>query len=448
MADVDVLDVLLHGEPVGSLTRLDGDHTLFGFRDAYVEDADRPVLGLCFKDRFGELITSFRPTRTRLLPYFSNLLPEGRLRIYLAERAGVHSEREFFLLRALGLDLPGAVTIRSPEGEFRPSDDHVAARRGVRGEGEGQRQALRFSLAGLQLKFSAVGEARGGLTIPAEGIGGSWIVKLPSPEYEGVPENEYSMMTLAGMIGMNMPAVRLIDVRDVANLPQGIGRFGGTALAVARFDRTPDGDSVHVEDFAQVFGVYPENKYRQASACNVAAVVGAEGTSADVAEFIRRLTFNTLIGNADLHLKNWSLLYPDRRRAALAPAYDFVSTIAYIPDDKAALKFSRTRLFSEFSEDELSHLAGRALLPEGVVLDAARETVALFRQHWRAEKSNLPLAANVVSAIETHLTTVPLAGGHRTTARTSPRRQIRARRRDRDGPLPPGRPAGRYGSKR
>ena len=76
-------------------------------------------------------------------------------------------------------------------------------------------------------------------------------------------------------------------------------------LAVARFDRTPDGP-VHVEDFAQVFGVYPESKYGQASACNVAAVVGAEGTSADVAEFIRRLTFNTLIGNADLHLKNWT----------------------------------------------------------------------------------------------------------------------------------------------
>ena len=414
MADVDVLDVLLHGEPVGTLARLDGDRTLFGFRDAYVEDADRPVLGLGFKDRFGELITSFRPTRTRLLPYFSNLLPEGRLRTYLAERAGVHSEREFFLLRVLGLDLPGAVTIRSPEGELRPSDDHVAAGRGVRGEREARRQALRFSLAGVQLKFSAVGGARGGLTIPARGTGGSWIVKLPSPEYDAVPENEYSMMTLAGLIGMDVPATRLIDLRDIAHLPEGMERFGRTALAVERFDRTLGGGSVHMEDFAQVFGVYPEGKYRQASARSIAGVVGAEGTHADVAELVRRLTFNTLIGNADVHLKNWSLIYPDRRRAALAPAYDLVSTIAYIPDDKAALKFSRTRLFAEFSEDELSHLASRALLPERLVLDTARETVALFRQHWHAEKSNLLLAANVVSAIETHLASVPLARAGRT----------------------------------
>ena len=409
MADVHVLDVLLHGEPVGTLARLDGDRTLFGFRDAYVQDAARPVLGLGFKDRFGEPITLFRPTRTRLLPYFSNLLPEGRLRTYLAQRAGVHPEREFFLLWVLGRDLPGAVTIRPPTGDVWPSEVDDPAGRPVPGEGGRQRQALRFSLSGVQLKLSAVQAARAGLTIPAQGIGGSWIVKLPSPEFEGVPENEYSMMTLAGLMGMNVPAVRLIDVGDIGNLPEGIGRFGGTALAVARFDRTPDGP-VHVEDFAQVFGVYPESKYRQASACNVAAVVGAEGMSSDVAEFIRRLTFNTLIGNADLHLKNWALMYPDRRRAALAPAYDFVSTIAYIPDDKAALKYSRTKLFSEFSEDELSHLAARALLPEGVVLDAARETVALFRQHWHAERYNLPLAANVVAAIEAHLTTVPLAG--------------------------------------
>ncbi|MCE2515182.1 MAG: type II toxin-antitoxin system HipA family toxin [Acidobacteria bacterium] len=414
MADVHVLDVLLHGEPVGTLARLDDDRTLFGFLDAYVQDANRPLLGLGFKDRFGELITSFRPTRTRLLPYFSNLLPEGRLRTYLAERAGVHAEREFFLLRVLGLDLPGAVTIRSPEGDVWPPDAHSASDRPVHEAGDGRRQALRFSLAGVQLKFSAVGEARGGLTIPAKGIGGSWIVKLPSPEYEGVPENEYSMMTLAGLIGMHVPAMRLIDVRDIANLPEGVGRFGGTALAVERFDRTSGGDSVHAEDFAQVFGVYPESKYMQASMRSIARVVGVEGTLADVAEFIRRLTFNTLIGNADLHLKNWSLIYPDRRRAALAPAYDFVSTIAHIPDDKAALKFSRTKLFTEFSEDELSHLADRALLPERLVLDTARETVALFRQHWRAEKSNLPLAANVVSAIETHLASVPLARARQT----------------------------------
>ena len=408
MADVRVLDVLLHGEPVGTLTHIDGDRTIFGFADAYVANDSRPVLGLGFKDSFGELITEFRPTRTRLLPFFSNLLPEGHMRTYLAERAGVDPVREFFLLWVLGMDLPGAVTIQSTDGGVWPPQSHMYADGDERGKDRRQ-DALRFSLAGVQLKFSALEEPRGGLTIPARGIGGSWIVKLPSREFEGLPENEFSMMTLARLIGVDVPATHLVGVDAIGNLPDGVGGLGRAALAVERFDRLPDGSAVHMEDFAQVFGVYPEKKYENASARSIARVLGAECAGTDVAEFVRRLTFSTLIGNADMHLKNWSLLYPDRRHAALAPAYDFVATIAHIPDDTAALKFSRTRLFSEFSEDELSHLAAKAMLPERLVLDTARETVALFHQHWRAEKTHLPLPANVVQVIDTHLKTIPIA---------------------------------------
>ncbi len=406
MANVDVLDVLLYDEPIGTLTRVGDDRTLFAFNDDYSADNNRPVLGLGFKDQLGELITAFRPTQTRVIPFFSNLLPEGRLRTYLAERAGVNPVREFFLLWVLGKDLPGAITIRPADGETWLPDDHRAA-----GDDLDDRRddALRFSLAGVQLKLSATTEAAGGLTIPAGGAGGSWIVKLPSRGFVGVPENEFSMMTLARLVGMDVPALRLIDIGAIRDLPDGIGTLEGQALVIKRFDRLPDGGVVHIEDFAQIFGVYPEAKYKKASMRSIGRVIGAEGGEVDIAEFIRRLTFNTLIGNADMHLKNWSLIYPDRRHAALAPAYDFVSTIAYIPDGKAALNFSRTKRFSEFSADELSHLAAKARLPERLVLDAARETVALFHQHWHAQKANLPLAAEVVQAVEAHLKTIPIA---------------------------------------
>lgn len=76
-----------------------------------------------------------------------------------------------------------------------------------------------------------------------------------------------------------------------------------------------------------------------------------------------------------MHLKNWSLVYPDRRTPRLSPAYDFVSTIAYIDDDEAALKFVRTRRFDQFSRNELSYLAAKARLPEKSVLAVARDTV-------------------------------------------------------------------------
>lgn len=57
MADVAVLNVLLYGAPIGTLTRVAGDRTLFSFNEDYIADNDRPVLGLGFKDRLGELIT-------------------------------------------------------------------------------------------------------------------------------------------------------------------------------------------------------------------------------------------------------------------------------------------------------------------------------------------------------------------------------------------------------
>ena len=216
------------------------------------------------------------------------------------------------------------------------------------------------------------------------------------------------MMTLAGMIGMDVPELRLIDLDEIADLPHGIGALKGPAFAVKRFDRTSDGP-VHMEDFAQVFGVYPDDKYKKASYRNIADVIAAEAGNEGTAEFIRRLVFNTLIGNADMHLKNWSLLYPDRRNAVLAPAYDFVSTIPYIPDNKAALTYGRTKRMDEFSRDELAYIAGKSRLPEKLVLDTAAETVARFHDVWRTEKKNLPLSKDLISTIERHIKTVPIA---------------------------------------
>jgi serine/threonine-protein kinase HipA len=409
MPDVSVLDVLLYGEPIGTITLVPPERALFAFNQSYIDNPARPTLSLSFKDSLGELITDIRPTRVRVPPFFANVLPEGAMRDYLAKRAGVKPQREFFLLWVLGRDLPGAITVRPADGEAWPpggenddkdADEIVADRR---------RNALRFSLAGVQLKFSAVKEAAGGLTIPAQGVGGSWIVKLPSTRHGGIPENEFAMMTLAGMVGIDVPELQLVALEAIGGLPDGIGDLKGPALAVKRFDRTPRGP-VHMEDFAQVFGVYPDDKYEKASYRNIAEVIAAEAGNEAIAELIRRLVFNTLIGNADMHLKNWSLIYPDRRNASLSPGYDFVSTIHYINDDKAALSYGRTKRMDKFSRDELRYMAAKARLPEKLVLDAAGETVARFHASWQAEKKNLPsLSKGLIETIERHVRTVPIA---------------------------------------
>ncbi|MGO1246953.1 MAG: type II toxin-antitoxin system HipA family toxin [Oceanisphaera sp.] len=404
---VSTLMVLLYGEPIATITNVGNDRTLFAFMDSYIHNESRPVLGLGFKDALGGLLTNFKPTQTKLTPFFSNLLPEETMRHYLAERAGVNPVREFFLLWVLGQDLAGAITVAPADGEALPPNVHQDTDDATKIEAP-----MRFSLAGIQLKFSAVQQANGGLTIPATGKGGSWIVKLPSSRFDAVPENEYSMMELARMLGMDVPETQLLPINQIVNIPDGIGKFGDAfknaqAFVIKRFDRAGD-QAVHIEDFAQVFGVYPQDKYKKASMRNIAQVIGIEGQDKDIAEFTRRLVFNTLIGNADMHLKNWSVIYKDKRTASIAPAYDFVSTIPYIPDDSASLKVSRSKKFSDFTLDELSHLAAKAMLPEKLVLDTAKQTVAGFHEVWAKEKAHLPLTRSMIEAIETHLRSIPL----------------------------------------
>ncbi|QKK01883.1 MAG: type II toxin-antitoxin system HipA family toxin [Pseudomonadota bacterium] len=406
MTDVSILDVYLYDEPIATITRLPGDRTVFAFNDEYVQNENRPTLGLAFKDTTGDLLTDFRTYQTRLMPFFSNLLPENDLRRYLAERAQVNPKREFFLLWVLGADLPGALTVKPADGDEWPTDseDDVSEEQ----EEEQRKNALRFSLAGVQLKFSAAENASGGLTVPAQGIGGSWVVKFPSPKYEGVPENEYAMMRLAQKLGMDVPRTELIELNEIENIPAEFAELSGKALAIERFDRDAEGHAVHIEDFAQVFWLYPDRKYERASFMNIAAVIATEGNEEDAREFIRRLVFNTLIGNADMHTKNWSLIYPDRRNPHLSPAYDFVSTIAYIKDDYAALTVNRSKRFDEFSQKELSGLADRSLLPKALVLDEAGEIIEKFHNSWQWAKQKLPISEKVAKAIESHLKNIPM----------------------------------------
>lgn len=403
----DALEVLLDGRRIGLITALGGDQSIFSFDDDYADDPDRLTLSLSFKGERGGLLRDHRPTQTRLMPFFSNLLPEGALRDYLAQRAGLKPMREYPLLEALGPDLPGAVAVR-PVGEGPVDEDYDDDQHDDGPAGQGP---LRFSLAGVQLKFSAVEKAQGGLTIPASGRGGDWIIKLPSVRFRGVAANEYSMMRLAKAMGMDIPDVDLVPLDQIEGLPEGIGKFEEDAFAIRRFDRREDGGRIHIEDFAQVFGVYPGEKYDKGSYRYLAKVLWLETGETGVREFIRRLVFNTLIGNADMHLKNWSLIYRDGRTPELSPGYDFLSTTVYLPDENAALKYARTKRMDEFSLDEVVYMAARAGLPEALARDAAAEAVGRFHEVWRAERAHLPLADDVAAEVERLLGVVPIAQG-------------------------------------
>ncbi len=398
------LDVRLGTTAVGTLVHLGNDDIVFTFDKGYAaSQADfRPTLSLSFKASGGGLVERTRPTHVRLPPFFANLLPEGHLREYLAARGGVHPGREFFLLWLLGADLPGAVEVRAIDEASTPAVEDPGERR-KRGE-----TPLRFSLAGVQLKFSALMEAAGGLTIPTSGVGGDWIVKLQSPRFPSVPQNEFAMMTLARAVGIDVPDVRLIATSGIGGLPPGLPEAFGQSLAVRRYDRPRPNVRVHAEDFAQVFGVYPEQKYERASYGSIGRVLWLETGAEGVAEFTRRLAFNALIGNADAHLKNWSITYPDGRTPTLAPAYDLVSTVAYLPEDTLALSLGETKAFERIDLDRFRRFADRAGLPVRLVAETARETAARVRALLPTHEPLGAAGTSIHAAIAAHARTVPL----------------------------------------
>lgn len=290
------LEVRLGDRPIGSLTKLPGDTTAFHFNTDYVEDAQRPTLSLGILDAYGRVRRPKESPKGEVPPFFANLLPEGDLRRYVANRAGISVNDDFALLWVTGDDLPGAVTVHDALG--RP----IPPRRDGGPEAEPPLQTLlRFSLAGVQLKFSAIENAYGGLTIPAQGRDGRSIVKLPSHHLSGVPENEYAMLNYAAAVGIDIPAINLVALDEIEGLPDETSTLTGQALAIKRFDRRDDGTRIHIEDFNQVYRQKPRDKYDNYAFTHVCGTIYRVMGNAALVDFINRLVFNIGIANNDMH---------------------------------------------------------------------------------------------------------------------------------------------------
>jgi serine/threonine-protein kinase HipA len=133
------------------------------------------------------------------------------------------------------------------------------------------KDVLRLSHAGVQLKVSAVGDPNRQLSIPASRQDEHWIVKLPSPAYPRLPENEYSMMEFAPKVGIQVPVVGFLPLGRIDGVPEQWQQLKGNAYYIKRFDRGAKGKRVHTEDFNQIYGQFPEAKYKNYSYTNMAA---------------------------------------------------------------------------------------------------------------------------------------------------------------------------------
>jgi serine/threonine-protein kinase HipA len=399
------LGVSLGSQRVGTITNLSGDYNLFSFDEEYLEDERRPVLSQAYIGTGGGAIRIVPRTHRIAPPFFANLLPEegSLLRSLVARRHRINRTRDFPYLEILGRDLPGAVVI-DELGEPGPD---ASAREETLAPAE---RPLRFSLAGVQLKFSAsmVGDR---LAIPIDGIGGSWIAKLPTNTFPRLPENEHTIMSFARAIGLPVPETGLVDLDSIEGLPADLPALRADeprkAYIIKRFDRHENGGRTHVEDFNQIANQQPDEKYDTKSSSWLANVIATICPQPDVDDFVKRLVFGICIGNNDMHLKNWAVSYPDSRNARIAGLYDYVCTREYYPNGALALTVGGERDFARIGRDALQAFAKGAEISARRTAVLAREVVAAIRDTWPSFKSGIE-NAGLASAIERGFTTVPL----------------------------------------
>lgn len=350
---VHLLDAARGPMRVGTLTRDAEGGVSFVVAETYLQDEKRPILSLGWFDP-----ASSEGTRDRLAarsqkvaingflpPWFSGLLPEGALHEMVLSEMGPGDHDQFDVLTRLGADLPGAVLV-TPETAI-PASAGPAEMVNTRGfQAPLPSGLVKFSLAGVQLKFTA-DLHDGRLTVPGRGESGRCIIKVASERYAGLPEAEHAGMLLARSLGVNTADCRLISRDVVSGIPDEMMAHGEHVLVVDRFDRSSNGNRIHIEDTAQILGAAGERKYTMGTAETVINTVRRFSTDnrSDILEAVRRIVADVLIGNGDNHLKNWSFRFPMPGQIRLSPAYDIVPTVLFMPGDTMALQFIGTRSF-------------------------------------------------------------------------------------------------------
>lgn len=344
------------------IQRPDGTWVQFGFlhnrqdinwfesSESYWESTDRPIVGQSFEDQ----MVGWTPSQTRVaLPHwFGHLLPEGMLRQVVAHELNIHESRDFQLMRALGSDdLPGA--LRAVAADYSDSKLPPVSTEDGGDVDSDESSEFKFSLAGVQLKYSVLASGRS-ITMPVRGEAGNAILKVPDPRpgFAHVPEAEHAAMELAALSGINVARTSLVDVAQVLKKDDWYGGGSSTGLLIDRFDRKGPIQRVHAEQLAQVLWISAKRhkaKYAEANFETIARLISGICGVESIPEVIDRIVFNALIGNGDAHLKNWSIIYPDGRTPILSPAYDIVPTVLYVSQDDLGLNLSGSKKFGDVS---------------------------------------------------------------------------------------------------
>ena len=266
--------------------------------------------------------------------FFTNLLPESELRKVIARNLGVSEGNDYALLEAIGGECAGAVTLLpddvplSETGKYRLLLDEqlneLIRELPVRPMLAGDKD-IRLSLAGAQSKLPVYYDDNAHqIYVPVGNRASSHILKPPIKFYPDTVENEFFCMQLANRMGLPVPVTAVLHKEQKLYL-------------VRRYDRPKSEDGkvvrLHQEDFCQALGIAAEMKYEKEGGPSLQRCFEllrniSMTPVVDIRNLLGWVVFNYLIGNADAHGKNISLLFREDG-PVLAPFYDLMSTVVY-----------------------------------------------------------------------------------------------------------------------
>lgn len=389
------LSVWWDGVVVGTLRVNQHGQMQFTYAADWLADASRPAISFSLPKREQPY------TQRQCRPFFAGLLPEDTQRDVIAGALGISRGNDFAFLEALGGDVAGALSLW-PEGDVPPALEPTGRPRPLSDRELVEvldtlpqrpmlagREGLRLSLAGAQSKLPVV-LADDRVALPAPGQPTTHILKPAIPRFPHTTENEALVMTLAAAVGLPVASV---SARSVEGRPY---------LLVTRYDRRFDADGrahrLHQEDFCQALGIVPERKYaieggptsktgfellRRAATVPAVAVLA----------FLDAAIFNLIVGNADAHGKNFSLLYQPSG-VSLAPFYDLLSTAVY-PDlsPHLAMTIAKRATLEEIEPATWTRFAEDIGLTAPFVRRRVRELSDAVTVHVTSIAAGAPLAA-------------------------------------------------------
>jgi serine/threonine-protein kinase HipA len=321
-------------------------------------------------------------------PAFDMILPEGERRLRIEAARKIVRADAFSLLSYVGANPVNRVRFLQPEAAFDQAVPQLPTPKEIANSSGGQALFqrlmadldLRQGIAGVQPKVLGIVKDAHKLSPELrQQRGSTHILKASTPTFPFLAANEFICLKIFAMAGLTIPNVTL--------------SADGELLLVERFDILGEGKHLGFEEAAVLMGENSATKYQRDYGSmieSLALFVDSQSEDAMRRDVSKALVLNWLLGNGDAHLKNFGVLYHDDLDVRLAPFYDVVSTLPYIPADVPALALS----FEWYSKDWWPRAKIEEFMRTHGKLSSA-ETAQLFEESLTAVDAGLKLARKV-----------------------------------------------------